>query len=241
VIREGRVSGDFSRSRPCGHVVVRNNTLIGCQQAVALVGAIHKVHVVGNRITDTKLFGIDLIDLLPGSDILLANNTLLRSKVALRILDDHSRGKDFLKCKSVRFENNLVLETLAPFDLALADHPRGKMRQTQPGDLQALLDCPAWRFSHNWRERPVPKGDEPPKGFGIPKCPNDRLQPWIEAGSRRLVDANFLQPPEHSPLGAAGVGDGTLPRYVGAIPPKGVEPRNWDKTWIEASKKDQGK
>jgi hypothetical protein len=51
----------------------------------------------------------------------VANNTLLRNDTALRVWDDHSKGKDFLKCKNIRVQNNLVLEPpqfLAPNDFS---------------------------------------------------------------------------------------------------------------------------
>jgi hypothetical protein len=44
---------------------------------------------------------------------------------------------------------------------------------------------------------------------------------------------DFLRPPKDSPLakGGAGVNDISLPSYVGAVPPEGAEPWNWEKTW----------
>ena len=50
---------------------------------------------------------------------------------------------------------------------------------------------------------------------------------------RRQGDANFLRPPKDSPLakGGAGATDPALPAYVGAVPPEGVEPWDWEKTW----------
>ena len=46
-------------------------------------------------------------------------------------------------------------------------------------------------------------------------------------------DPNFLRPTKDSPLatGGAGVKDSALPAYVGAVPPDGGEPWDWDRTW----------
>src|SRR5262249_41833790 len=44
---------------------------------------------------------------------------------------------------------------------------------------------------------------------------------------------NFLRPAADSPLVKHGAGndDPSLPSYVGALPPEGVAPWNWDRTW----------
>jgi hypothetical protein len=43
-------------------------------------------------------------------------------------------------------------------------------------------------------------------------------------------DPAFLRPAADSPLASEGAG-GDLPTYVGAVPPEGVEPWDWQKTW----------
>jgi serine/threonine protein kinase len=220
---------------PCGHVVIRNNTLVGCTEGVCLIGAVHKVLVVGNRILETS-FGHDLADLLPGTaDVLIANNTLWRNRVALRVFNDSTKAKEFLKCKNIRFQNNLVLSPLFPADLLFKDKARDKPStlEDRPGDL-ALLKSPQWRFSHNWREiDPMKAATADPNGSWIPRCPNDQLKVPIELLSREWGNPNFLRPARDSPLarGGAGVTDSSLPAYVGAVPAEGAEPWDWDKTW----------
>src|SRR5262249_29296123 len=82
--------------------VIRNNLLVGCGEAVTLHGKVHRTQVVGNRIIDCGYCAINLKDFLPGSaDILVANNTLLRNDLALRVWDDRAKGQDFLKCKNI--------------------------------------------------------------------------------------------------------------------------------------------
>jgi hypothetical protein len=199
---------------------------------VNLVGACQRVQVVGNRIVDSRFGGIDLVDLLPGAaDVLLANNTLWRNKQALRIWDDSSKGKAFRECKNIRFQNNLVLEPLLEADLFFMNHVRGNREKSSPGDLQALLDSPEWHFSHNWREIITREAEGRFAGIWIPCRRSDQLRKSIDAGSREPGNADFLRPPKDSPLATAGVDDPALPPYVGAVPPEGVEPWDWDRTW----------
>ncbi len=62
----------------------------------------------------------------------------------------------------------------------------------------------------------------------------------IEVLSRKPGNSNFLRPAKDSPLALGGAGGqkaaasasgAPLPAYVGAVPPEGVEPWDWDKTW----------
>jgi hypothetical protein len=96
--------------------------------------------------------------------------------------------------------------------------------------LPALLKSPQWRFSHNWREiDPMLAAARLPKWW-IPLGLNDHAQIPIEVLSRTLGHPNFLRPTKDSPLAKGGAG-GSLPAYVGAVPPEGVPPWDWDKTW----------
>jgi hypothetical protein len=230
---EGRVHENFDRPQPCGGVVVRNNTLVGCGQSVLLAGAVNSAHVVGNRILDSNFTAIDLVDLLPGTaGILVANNTLLRNQSALRVWDDSTK-KDFRELKDIRVQNNLVLEPLLEGDFFFKDHPRGDLNQSRVPDLPSLLNSPGWRFSHNWREIARLRPGSRYWGSWIPGGHKDRLQVPIAVLPRRPSDPDFLRPPKDSPLagGGAGVEDAALPASVGAVPPEGVEPWDWDKTW----------
>jgi hypothetical protein len=231
---EGFERNNLDLSRPCSQVVIRNNTLVARDEGVVLKGAVHKVHVVGNRIRGTRYGAINLMDLLPeAANILVANNTLFQTHTALRVFDDHNKGKDFLKCKNIRFQNNLVLEPQFPADLVFHNHPRGNFAQEWPGDVDALRKSPQWRFSHNWREIDPETAAARFADRWIPRCPNDQLQDPIAVLSRTPGHTNFLKPAKNSPLatGGAGVTDSALPAYVGAEPPEGVERWDWDKTW----------
>jgi hypothetical protein len=235
VVFEGRYRSNRDRPMPCGHVVFRNNTLFRCHEAVVLTGAVHHVLIAGNRILDSGNGAIGLPDLLPGAtDVLVVNNTMLRFQAAVQIWDDHAR-KDFLKCRNVRCQNNLVLGPANAIQLAIWNHPRSnwKTEPFKPGDMKSLLESPGWHFSHNWREHIPPKPGDPFLAGWIPAGPEDHLEVPIEVLSRKPSDADFLRPPKDSPLatGGAGVSDIPLPAYVGAVPPEGVEPWDWQKTW----------
>jgi hypothetical protein len=199
---------DRGRSRPCGHVVIRDNTFIRCGHGVFLEGEVRRIHVVGNRFAYVEYGAIDLRDLRAGTaEVVVANNTLLRNLICLRIWDDSSQKDDFLAARDVRFQNNLVLAPTRSLDLVFKDHVRGVWFEDRRGDLKRLLNSPQWRFSHNWREvEPEKAANAGPSGSWIPACPGDRLLESIDAGSRKPAEANFLRPGERSPLGSAGAG-----------------------------------
>lgn len=233
IVIAGRDSSNAEQAQPCGHVIIRDNALAASGQAIVLEGAVYRVHVVGNRIWDSYSTAVDLLDFrAEASDILIANNTMLRAKAALRVWDDHGKGKEYLKCKRVHFHNNLVLAPQLDADLVLLDHPRGVFTKSKPGDVKALLSSPEWRFSHNWREVDGEKAEARYPGRWIPAGPLDRLLGSIKVLSRKAGDVDFLRPPKDSVLATAGVNDVTLPPYVGAVPPQGVEPWDWDTTWM---------
>jgi hypothetical protein len=265
---EGRDRGNPDIPARCAHVVVRNNTLMKCNGGVRLQGQVCQIHVVGNRILDSGWHAMDLCDFLPGTaDILIANNTLSRNNVALIVWDAHEKGKDFLKCKRIVFENNLLLGTTQDGDLFFQDHQRGNYASRRSGDLRALLDSREWRFGHNWRETEPIAAAARYRETWIPRRLEDHFEIPINFLSRTPGDPNFLRPPKDSPLTWSGAGghiipsarsaalvgqaaglanpwmagcvvaqpisqpDLALPAYVGAVPPEGVEPWDWDKTW----------
>ena len=66
----------------------------------------------------------------------------------------------------------------------------------------------------------------------IPLAPGDHKLDASVQLPRNPSLANFLQPPIGSPLAAQGVKDDpSLPSYVGAVPPEGVNAWSWDRTW----------
>jgi len=207
--------------------------MIGGFVGVALQGAVYEVLIAGNRIVSSSYGGVDIEDPLPGArDVVVVNNTLGDNDTAPRIYDDKAKGQEALKCKNMRFQNNLVLSPREDGDLFFLDHPRGgPLAHPAPGDLAALLKSPGWHISHNWREVDAQKAEGRFGRAWIPRRPGDSLQAEIEVLSREPGDQNFVRPPKGSPLAKGGVGDKTLPAYVGAVPPEGVAPWDWEVTW----------
>jgi hypothetical protein len=234
---EGIDRNDRDRPLRAGHMVIRDNTLLGCDQAVFLQGAVNKVLMVGNRIRDAKHGSFDWEDPLEGAaDILVANNTMLRCVTAVRIFDDHSKGNGLLRAKNIRIQNNLVFQPYAPTDMVLLNHSRGEhvLHVIPPCEVKRLLDNPEWRFGYNWREvDPVYATAKEPDRFIPLRQTDHRLKPDMVL-SRKPNNPNFLRPAKDSPLatGGAGVTDPSLPAYVGAVSPEGAEPWDWQKTWI---------
>src|SRR5262249_6390990 len=101
------------------------------------------------------------------------------------------------------------------------------MDKTQlPGDGKALLKL--WRFHHNRRDysgvnRAVAI---PPGSDESPLKPDDLL-------TRDAKDPDRIRPGNDSPLATQGAGmkDGSLPNYIGALPPEGIAAWDWDRTW----------
>jgi hypothetical protein len=235
VLMEGRHYGkgpDFGDfGRPLGRIVIRNNSFRECGQTFFIAGAVYQVHVVGNKILQSHWAAVELLDLLKGTrDVLIANNTLWSNNNGLRIWDDSVKGHEFLACKNIRFQNNLVLASRAASDLIFMDHRRGTLKVAQPGDLSKLLKNPEWRLSNNWREFVEPNVKSTEASW-IPKCYNDHLLADIKVLSRIPGQADFLKPPPLSPLSKYGVNDKVLPPYVGAVPPDGMKEWDWAVTW----------
>ena len=170
---------NFDRPLLSGGVVIRNNSLTKCGTAVTLRGAVHDIHVVGNRFLGTQFAGIDLVDFLPGTaNILVANNTLWRNEAPLRVWDERAKDKDFRNYKNVRVQNNLIVEPKSPVDMMFFEHVRGDGENAVAGDVKSLLKSLVCRFSHNWREIDRVKAAGFPRW--IPRQPSDHLEPVIE-------------------------------------------------------------
>jgi hypothetical protein len=86
-----------------------------------------------------------------------------------------------------------------------------------------------YQLDYNWRESPVRTEAKD----WIPPGAKDVCQVKIEGLNRDPQSPAFLRPSKDSPLATQGAGkeDPSLPRYVGALPPEGVEPWDWDRTW----------
>ena len=226
-----RVSGiqpDIKGPWQCRGVSLQTNDLEDCGIGVITLGAVRDVQIVGNRIRGSSTCGISLQTLLEETqNVLVANNTLFANECAFRLHDD---AKKSYRGKNIQVRNNLVLNS-PNLDMAFLDHGGVPIAQGEPGDGPALRQ--AWQFDHNWRETRLPKG-EATKGW-IPPSQEDVRRDTIDGVGRDPKDAaTFLQPTKDSELATqgAGVTNPSLPSYVGALPPPGVEPWDWSRTWL---------
>jgi hypothetical protein len=207
-------------------VSVRENTIEGGTLGVRVLGKANRVQVVGNRVARGWYAGIQLENLMPGAgDILIANNTVFDSQCAFRLWDTAPKGKNIRLC------NNLFIGRPGGPDMQFWDNGGQAQKARGFGDGKAVLDV--WRMDHNWRELNSDKG----WGNGwIPLGAKDRWQSRLDVLSRKPDHPDFLRPAKDSLLtkGGAGAGENpesALPPYVGAVPPEGIEPWDWDRTW----------
>jgi serine/threonine protein kinase len=203
-----------------GGIQIRQNRISAAGWGVQIQGAVSRIHVVGNVVWNCGLAGIQLQDFAAGSNqVLVANNTVSQCTAGFRVWDNepfetHVRGQ-------VDICNNILLDA-QDIDMGCYQAPKGG--QTRPGDGQALLKV--WRFDCNWRDL---SGQE--AATIIPLAPNDKkLLAGNALFARESSDKGYLRPAKESPLVTAGAG-GDLPSYVGAVPPEGIAPWDWDKTW----------
>jgi hypothetical protein len=221
---------EYGVAPPCANIVIRNNRLLNPGAiAMKLYGELRHVHILGNQIVGpTHYAAIQLEHVVDASeDIVIANNTVFETMPALRLWDHGVHGK------GVRVQNNLVLAANKP-DVLFLDNGGSPVSAKGPGDADALLK--GWRWDHNWREGKPLSGGNIAANAWVPPAPGDTLKEQIAVLSRDSSDANFLRPAKDSPLASGGAG-GDLPAYVGAVPPEGFEPWDWDKTWKAREKK----
>jgi serine/threonine protein kinase len=193
-------------------IIIRKNDLRDASAGIGLKGRLNDVHVVGNQVWNCGLSAVKMEELLDGSGhLLVANNTLKGTGQCLQI-GDLPKGLE-----RIEIRNNLILSE-GSCDIAFAGNERGA--------LDSL------RIDHNWRQvRPPATGSADSKIWVEAK--EDHIQDMIDLLSTDPKDPNFLRPAKDSPLATEGAGrtDPRLPSYVGAVPPEGVAPWDWDRTW----------
>jgi hypothetical protein len=245
-----RISGihDDGRSPlPCSGILVQHNLIDNPERGITVLGEVQRVNIVANRVLGATAQAIDLWHFLGGTtDILIANNTLFDNNCALRYF---ARIEDQRFGKNVQMVNNLVLATRTADMLFLGcTEDRMNPRKVQgPGKGRELHQH--WRWGSNWREFDSanlaeleksgwvpPAGQGPAAGGGFSKllpAAKDILQKEVPVLNRKAGDPDFLRPAADSPLATAGAGvtDPSLPVYIGAVPPQGMRPWDWSRTW----------
>jgi hypothetical protein len=225
-IQVGKPIEDPTSPLPAGHVVIRGNLILSPSGVgIKLENDVRDVHVVGNRVWDAGQVGLFLENLVAKTrGILLANNTVVKCQVACALLAEAPEGTD------IQVRNNLFLSEGR--DLLFVKAADGPGKPPRPQDGKALHK--AWRMDHNWRVGDRPARNDPFFRGWVPPTAGDVLRPAIEDIDRDPADLDtFLRPAKKSPLATKGAGqtDPWLPSYVGALPPEGVEPWDWDRTW----------
>jgi hypothetical protein len=206
------------------HMAVRDGVFTNCAIGVRIDGRASAIQVVGNRFWGARLSAMQLEFLPPENEgILLANNTCYECGTAFRLWDRAINGKD------VRIRNNLVVGTQGrDFDFTEADD---HINARGPGDGRAV--ALAYDFGHNWREGHEPTGENARAWVRPDPKKGDVFKDQIDGVNRDPKSPDFLRAEADSPLASDGAGtvDPTLPRYVGALPPEGAEPWDWDRAW----------
>jgi nitrous oxidase accessory protein NosD len=219
------IHSDYETPMPVEAVCIRNNDFQDMRVAVLILGEVRKVQVVGNRAQRMSQSGVQLERLLRTTDkILIANNTFIDSAESIRVWDGQ------ITLTGVAIRNNLVLSPAGP-DMVYLDSGGNPRQPRGPGDGPRLSST--WKFSHNWREARPPTGKSIRDKGWIPPRPGDTLSERIDRVNRDPKSPDFLRPEKDSPLATAGAGneDPSLPRYVGALPPAGSEPWDWERAW----------
>jgi hypothetical protein len=189
---------------------------------VQILGAVSDTHVTGNLFWQCKHTGLHLEDLAARSrGLLIANNTCFDCVVGLRIWDqapfvEHTPGQ-------VEVRGNLVFGSIG-WDMGWMRDAGGRAIP-EGGDGAALLTL--WRFGQNHRDL-----SDQSTGL-LPLAPADRLLEAVPLVSRNPAEPDFGSPAPDSVLAREGAGkeDPAFPLYVGALPPRGAEPWDWDRTW----------
>jgi len=200
------------KPRPCRGVILQNNRLHDCTYGIALAGQLSDLMIVGNQIWNCATAVGFPFDLLHDSgNMLFANNT---SQGMGQFVQFGEMAKGL---QGIEFRNNLLLS-------------EGANDITFVGKDRSVLD--QVRFDHNWRQvRLAAPGSA--EAAGLIGAANDQIRDKIELLSTDPKSPDFLRPAADSPLatGGAGKDDPSLPLYVGAVPPKGVDPWDWNATW----------
>jgi serine/threonine protein kinase len=219
-LRFGGREADSSLSET-GGVLIADNEFVDNSQCVRIEGFARDVAVVGNVFLNSSMSGVDIdhaCDETAG--LLCANNTFLDCATSVRLWETAPIGRD------IEFINNLTLGH-SQWDWFFYEAEWGVLT-ADSGDGAAVLDV--YRLANNWRE--FDPETESLTGR-IPPAESDVQREEIEMLSRDAASPDFLRPPADSPLATAGVGYGALPAYVGAVPPEGMEPWNWDSVYAE--------
>jgi hypothetical protein len=211
-----------AQQRSCEYIDVTENIFRGTIFGVRL-GPTHHLRVGGNRFLSVRNSAISMEATTGIRQVLLANNTFLDCNTALRL-------GALAPPPEVTVRNNLVLGANRPdWVFQCWDGKQGS--PAVAGDSAEVFRV--WDVAHNWREVPLIIRDDSDEGKAwVPPGPKDVRQDKIEGVNRDPNSPGFLRPDPKSPLARQGGETDALPLppYVGALPPEGAEPWDWDRT-----------
>jgi serine/threonine protein kinase len=212
--------GASTDGRSSGGIVISQNRITKADyRGITLIGTLRRVLVVGNVVTGCNV-GLQTQDLGTESEgILFANNTSYSNAFAFRYWLS-AKPTFTVPERQVELANNLLFAS-DHGDLICILGPTGL--EPLPDFAKELVE--RWRFTRNWRDLGGIAGH-----LRIPLAPTDERLPMPVGLSRDRSDPAFLRPAADSALAKGGAG-GDLPTYAGAVPPEGVEPWDWQKTW----------
>jgi hypothetical protein len=218
---------------PAANICLRGNRIVACVRGINLHGALRDIHVTGNLVIKSRDAGLQVENLAPASrGLLIANNTAFTCGNGFRVWDDPPYKAP--RPGQVEVANNLLFKA-ASNDAAYV-LSTGKDQEVSPGDGKELLK--AWRFRHNGRDF---SGAYP--ATSLPAAPEDTRVKRDDLLSAADNELDRVRPGKDSPLATQGAGtkDDILPAYIGALPPGGTEPWDWDRTWRARVKKAEDK
>jgi hypothetical protein len=202
-------------SMPLRRAMIRQNRFEECMVGIWGMGQVNDFQIVGNRFWSFSEVGIRLASLQEGSSrILIANNTVKGPRHCIEITEPAVRVEE------LEIRNNITIAEASP-----------DMRGS--GTARPLPTT--WLIANNWRRgrRPAKESEEAQQ---LLDSPRDTFVDQMPLESLTSSQANFLRPAKDSPLAKGGAG-GDLPSYVGAVPPEGAQPWDWQKTWDARARK----
>jgi hypothetical protein len=216
---------DPKTPKACRRVLLRDNLIMGTTVGIQVGGLVQQVQVVGNRLVGCSAAGLVINNFTAeAQNVLIANNTMQECVTGLLLWDRKPQGSN------VQVRNNLFLECPGADMKFLLSGGASYDGKPGPGPGEGTTVAGVWHVGHNARQAALPANL---RGW-IPLAEEDVRLTAQDQVNRETKDVhNFLRPTKDAPMALKGAGlkDPTLPSHIGALPPEGTQPWNWDRTW----------